>query len=117
MLYRICSFDRSAGTYEVQFYDPDHPSEVERRAALLNGVFLKRTILEEMPPINYSAPRSNGVYLSGQALEDAIKLLIKPFSELTEAELQIVYPTDDPASVTGGEDIDAKVALKKFTKI
>lgn len=117
MLYKILRFDRAAGTYEVRFYDPDHPSEVARRAALLNGVFLKRTILEEMPPTNYYAPRSNGVYLSGQELEDAIKLLIKPYSELTEADLQLLNPTDDPASVTGGEDIDAKVALKTLTKI
>jgi hypothetical protein len=117
MFYQICSFDRSAGTYVVQFFDPDHPPEVERRTELFNGVFLERPFMKEIPALNYPAPRSNGVYLSGQALEDAVKLLIKPSSELTETELQIIKPTDDPALVTGGEDIDAKVALKKFTKI
>jgi hypothetical protein len=117
MLYRICSFDRSAGTYEVQFYDSDNEYEVARRAARLNGEFLKRQIMKEIPSLIYPAPRSNGVYLSGQALEDAVKLLTKPYSELTETELQIINPTDDPASVTGGEDIEAKAALKTFTKI
>lgn len=117
MFYKVWSFDRTAGTYVVQFYDPDHPSEVERRAARLNGVFLERKIQEEMPPLNYTAPRSNGVYLSGQALEDAIKFLINPNSELTDSEKQSLSPTDDPATVTGGEDIEAKVALKTLTKI
>jgi hypothetical protein len=117
MLYRILSFNRAAGTYVVQFYDPNNEYEVARRAARLNGVFLKRQFNEIVDPFNYPAPRTNGVYLSGQELEDAIKLLIKPFSELTEAERQLLNPTDDPASVTGGEDIDAKIAVKTFTKL
>jgi hypothetical protein len=116
MFYKVWSFNRAAGTYVVQFYDPDHPSEVERRAARLNGVFLQRKIQEEMPPLNYPAPRLNGVYLAGQELEDAIQMLSKPYSELTDSEKQLLSPTDDPAAVTGGEDIEAKVAITTFTK-
>ena len=118
MYYRICSFNRAAGTYEIQFYDPDHQSEVDRRAERLNGVFLKREDRKEFLPGNYLAPRLNGVYLAGQALEDAVKLL---YESLGKRELGLeagpLFPTDDPATVTGGEDIDAKVAAQTFTKI
>lgn len=118
MYYRILSFDRTTGTYEIQFYDPDHQSEVERRAARLNGVFLKREDRPEFLPRTCPAPRLNGVYLSGQALEDAIKLL---YESLGKRELGLeadpLFPTDDPATVTGGEDIDAKVVAQTFTKI
>jgi hypothetical protein len=85
--YRILAFDRSTGTYVVEF---------------LNGV---------MGALNYRAPRSNGVYLSGQALEDAIQLLMKPFEELTEEEMQLRFPEDDPSTITGGEEIEAKVVF------
>ena len=83
--YKVLVFDKSSGTYTVEFLD--------------GGV----------PPLNYNAPRLNGVYLSGQALEDAIQLLRKPISDLTPEEALIIFPSDDPATVTGGEDIEAKV--------
>lgn len=83
--YKVLCFERSNGTYTVEFLD---------------GL---------VPPLNYNAPRANGVYLGGQALEDAIQLLRKPFDDLTYEEYQVVYPSDDPATVTGGEDIEAKV--------
>lgn len=83
--YKVLVFDRTAGTYTVQFLD--------------GGVDI----------LNYNAPRLNGVYLAGQALEDAIQLLRKPTTELTPEEVTVIFPTDDPATVTGGEDIEAKV--------
>ena len=86
--YQVLSFDRAFGTYIVEFLD--------------GGV----------PTLNYHAPRLNHVYLGGQALENAIQLLRKPDDQLTEAEVEIVTPTDDPAIVTGGEDIEAKVINK-----
>jgi hypothetical protein len=89
--YRILAFDRYTGTYTVEF---------------LNGV---------REALNYNAPRSNGVYLSGQALEDAIQLLMKPFEELTDEELRMISPIyfsqEDPSTITGGEDIEAKVVF------
>jgi len=83
--YKVLSFDRNTGTFTVDFLD------IEDEA------------------LNHFAPRINGVYLSGQALEDAIQLLRKPLDELTPEEYQMRYPEDDPAAVTGGEDIDAKI--------
>jgi hypothetical protein len=86
--YQVLSFDRAFGTYIVEFLD--------------GGV----------PTLNYHAPRLSHVYLGGQALEDAIQLLRKPYDQLTPQELQIIFPKDDPAIVTGGEDIEAKVINK-----
>ena len=83
--YKVLAFDKINGTYTVDFLD--------------GGV----------PALNYNAPRLNGVYLAGQALEDAIQLLRKPIPELTPEEVLVIFPTDDPATVTGGEDIEAKV--------
>ena len=83
--YKILCFDRTTGTFTVNF------------TAIENSVF------------NYNAPRQNGVYLEGQALEDAIQLLLKPIEELTEAEMQLRLPQDDPATLTGGDAIQAKV--------
>ena len=85
--YRVLAFDRATGTFTVDFTD------IKNEA------------------LNHHAPRLNGVYLAGQALEDAIQLLRKPFEELTEAEYQLRCPEDDPATITGGEDIEAKVEL------
>lgn len=87
--YKILNFDRSTGTFVIEFLD---------------GM---------VPILNYNAPRSNGVYLSGQALEDHIQSLRKPDEERTMEEwnLMLVIPADDPATITGGEDIDAKVAI------
>jgi len=85
--YKILFFDRITGTFTVQF------------TAVENSVF------------NYNAPRQNGVYLEGQALEDAIQLLLKPLEELTEAELYVIFPGDDPATVTGGAGIESKLEM------
>lgn len=85
--YRVLAFDRTTGTFSVDFTDIDNE------------------------PLNHNAPRLNGVYLTGQALEDAIQLLRKPFEQLTEAEYQLRFPEDDPATITGGEDIEAKVEM------
>ena len=49
------------------------------------------------------------MYLAGQELEAAIQLLLKPLEELTEEDMQLRFPQDDPSTVTGGEDIEAKV--------
>lgn len=88
--YNIISFDRTTGTFTVQFADS---------------------------AFNYNAPRVNGVYLAGQELEDAIQLLLKPLEDLTPAEYQLRYPEDDPQGVTGGEDIDLKVANGQPTNL
>lgn len=85
--YQVLCFDRTSGTFTVNFTD------------------IENSIL------NYNAPRANGVYLSGQALEDAIQLLVKPFDQLTEEEMQLRFPEDDPSTITGGEDIEAKVVI------
>jgi len=83
--YKVLAFDKVNGTYTVEFLDG------------------------AVPALNYNAPRLNGVYLGGQALEDAIQLLRKPIQDLTPEEAFIIFPSDDPATVTGGEDIEAKV--------
>ena len=85
--YKILFFDRITGTFTVQF------------TAVENSVF------------NYNAPRQNGVYLEGQALEDAIQLLLKPIEEMTDAELQLRFPEDDPANITGGAGIESKLEM------
>lgn len=91
-------FDRAAGTFTIEF--------------------------EDLGALNYNAPRSNGVYLSGSALEDYIQGLHQENRESLNTEetndqyLALIAsqtPTDDPATVTGGEDIDAKVAEYKVS--
>jgi hypothetical protein len=83
--YKIYCFNRADGTFTVNF------------TAIQDCIF------------NYNAPRLNGVYLAGQELEAAIQLLLKPLEELTEEDMQLRFPQDDPSTVTGGEDIEAKV--------
>lgn len=85
--YRVLAFDRATGTFTVDFLD----------------------IQDEA--LNHAAPRANGVYLAGQALEDAIQLLRKPLPDLTEAEYLQRFPEDDPSLLTGGEDIEAKIEV------
>jgi len=85
--YKVLFFDRTTGTFTVNFI------------AIENCIF------------NYNAPRQNSVYLEGQALEDAIQLLLKPFEELTEPEMQLRFPQDDPSTVTGGAGIESKLEM------
>jgi len=85
--YKILFFDRTNGTFTVNF------------TAIEGSVF------------NYNAPRQNGVYLEGQALEDAIQLLLKPIEELTETEAQLRFPEDDPSTITGGAGIESKLEM------
>jgi hypothetical protein len=85
--YKVLAFDRATGSLVVDFTDIENE------------------------PLNYNAPRLNGVYLAGQALEDAIQLLRKPIDDLTAAEYQLRYPEDDPSTITGGEDIEAKIEV------
>jgi hypothetical protein len=85
--YKVLAFDKENGTFTVDFTD------IENEA------------------LNHYAPRLNGVYLAGQALEEAIQLLRKPVEELTEAEYQQRFPEDDPLTLTGGEDIEAKIEM------
>ena len=86
-LYKVLAFDRENGTFTVDFTD------IENEA------------------LNHYAPRLNGVYLAGQALEEAIQLLRKPVEDLTETEYQQRFPEDDPLTLTGGEDIEAKIEM------
>ena len=62
---------------------------------------------DDYTPYNYSAPRANGVYLSGEALEVYIQNL-HPTAELTDEILASQQFEDDLATITGGEDIQAK---------
>jgi hypothetical protein len=79
--YKIISFDKTTATMAVEF--------------------------EGVTPLNYSAPRLEGVYLIGDALENYIQSLhpTVPFTE--KLYLSHVFD-DEPSTITGGEDIQAK---------
>lgn len=76
--YQIKYFDREYGFIGVQFEGKDC--------------------------FNFTAPQSNGAYMSGQELEDAIQSL---YPQVLSAEERKVFF----ATVTGGEDIQAKVQV------
>ena len=58
-------------------------------------------------PYNYNAPRIAGVYLDGDKLETYIQNL-HPTMPLTEDLILSQLFTDDPSTITGGEEIQAK---------
>lgn len=89
--YTILSFNRENGTMEIAF-----PGQTT---------------------YNYNAPRLNGVYLSGIELENYIQSLHPLFLPNPEIEPDryneillswVALSAEDPASTTGGEEIQAK---------
>ena len=94
--YHVTAFDRVTGTFTIEF--------------------------EGMTALNYNAPRADGVYLTGSALEDYIQSLHPENREsLNTAETFDQYmallashaPTDDPSGLTGGDEIEAKIVEYK----
>lgn len=90
------TFDRDSGTFTIKF--------------------------EDMDALNYNAPRAGGAYLSGSALEEYIQSLHPENRESLNTEatyeqymalLASHAPQGDPQGVTGGEEIDSKVAEYK----
>jgi hypothetical protein len=107
MEYTILDFSLGKGTMTVSFKNhllaPQAPES-------------SPDLLDQLPAtkvLNYNAPRKNGVYLEGDELDDYICMLAgeQLSGALTQEELdQMVeeMSTDDPATITGGQDIMAK---------
>ena len=79
--YTIVAFDKTTATMSVAF-----PEQIT---------------------YNYGAPRANGVYLTGDALEAYIQI-INPAVPDSAEKTQAQNFTDDPSTITGGEEIQAK---------
>ena len=56
---------------------------------------------------NYFTPRANGVYLTGDLLESYIQNLHPTTVRTKEIVLSQTF-SDDPSTISGGEDIQAK---------
>ena len=108
MNYTIIDFSPVRGTMTVAFEDyVNNPHLFEVSAEGLNTATVTTTVM------NYNAPRKNGVYLEGDELEEYIRHLAgEPLANsITQEELdQIILEmaTDDPSTVTGGNDIRNK---------
>jgi len=107
MEYTILDFSLVRGTITVSFRNhllaPQAPES-------------SPDLLDQLPAtkvLNYNAPRKNGVYLEGAELDDYICMLAGESlsGALTQEELDqmiLEMATDDPATITGGQDIMAK---------
>lgn len=110
--YTTYSFDKQTGTMTIGFegYDP-----LNYNAPRANGVYLTGGVLESyiqnlhptiIESLNYDQPIIKGTYLTG---EDLYAFMTKHPNYIRDNEIiasQIF--TDDPSTISGGEDIQAK---------